>query len=198
MKDYWDGRLSPGFTMLLGKLGSGCCLSLCWEPGFLPWSPLFHAHGSACSDLWSQTCPGAHPCSGPELGVWKKLTFTTSRAVDLSGRLRCTSFLRPVGFVPVMVSLCFLQLQFCAALSSSSVSRLLNWISFSVFWLNASETISHILNPVSGRHSSYIPNPWLFTVPETWSPKVFFLPELSNKVKWEKSGIGLPHSDLHT
>lgn len=36
MKDYWDGRLSPGFTMLLRKLGSGCCLSLCWEPGFVP------------------------------------------------------------------------------------------------------------------------------------------------------------------
>lgn len=113
-------------------------------------------------------------------------SFTTSRAVDLSGRLWCTSFLRPVGFAPVMVSLSFLQLQFCAVLSSFSVSRLLNWISFSAFRLNALEIISRILNPVSGQHSSYIPNPWLFTVPETWSPKVFFLPELSNKVKWEE------------
>ena len=102
------------------------------------------------------------------------------------------------SFAPVTVSLSFLQLQFCAVLSSFSVSHLLNWISFSAFRLNAPEIISRILNPVSGQHSSYIPNPWLFTVPETWSPKVFFLPELSNKVKWEKSGIGLPHSDLHT
>lgn len=57
-------------------------------------------------------------------------SFTTSRAVDLSGPLWCTSFLWPVGFAQVMGSLCFLQLQFCTVLSSSSVSHLLNWISF--------------------------------------------------------------------
>lgn len=82
MKDYWDDRFFAWLSDAHLEVGSSCCLSLCWEPGSLPWSPLFYAHGSTCLDLWPQTCPGIHPCSGPELGVWKELAHSQSKSCE--------------------------------------------------------------------------------------------------------------------
>lgn len=77
----------------------------------------------------------------------------------------------------------------CCALKFPYV-HLLIWTSFSVLKLGALEIMSYTPSPVPGQQGSYIPNPWLVIVRETWPPKVcLFLPELSNKVKWEKSGV---------
>lgn len=190
MKDYQDDRLSPGFTMLLWRLGSGCCLSLCWEPGFLPWSPFFHAHRSTCSDLWPQTCSGTHPWSGPELGVWKVLSHPQSQELWIS----LVAYGSPLSWDQLAFhNYCLTLLPptsvLCCALKFPYV-RLLIWTSFSVLKLGALEIMSYTPSPVPGQQGSYIPNPWLVIVRETWSPKVcLFLPELSNNVKWEKSGV---------
>lgn len=106
MKDYWDDRFFAWLYDPHLEVGSSYCLSLCWESGSLPWSPLFHAHGCTCSGLWPQTCPGTHPCSGPELGVWKGLAHWQSEELYISlGLLHFTSFLRPAMSAPSIVSL---------------------------------------------------------------------------------------------
>lgn len=140
------------FTWLSdAPLEVGCCLSLCWEPGFLPWSPLFHAHGSTCLDLWPQTCPGTHSLLWPWAKSLEGVGSTTStRTVDLPGWLWFTSLLRPI-----IVSPCYLQLQFCA-LKFLSV-HLLIWTSPSVPKLDDLKIISHTPSPVPVKYSSYTP-----------------------------------------
>lgn len=84
---------------------------------FLP-CPRVYMLGPVASDLLRHTSL-IWPWAGSLEGV---VSLTISRAVDLSGRLWFTSFPRPVGFTTIIVSLCYLQLQFCAVLSSSPMS----------------------------------------------------------------------------
>lgn len=75
---------------------------------------------------------------------------TSTRTVDLPGWLWFTSLLRPI-----IVSPCYLQLQFCA-LKFLSV-HLLIWTSPSVPKLDDLKIISHTPSPVPVKYSSYTP-----------------------------------------
>lgn len=120
----------------------------------LPWSPLFHAHGSTCLGLWPQTCPGIHPCSGPELGVWKELAHSKSEELGMSV---VYLFTETSWFCPSIDSLCFFQLWFCGVVLSSSCVHLPTCTSYSVPKLYALKIISHTHSPVLVQLGPYVP-----------------------------------------
>lgn len=144
------------------EVGSCGCLSLCWEPGSLPPSPLFLAWGCTCSGLWPQTCPGTHPCSSPEPGVWQELAHSQSeeRAMGLSGSAALHLFPETRWVYPSLVSL----LPPSSVLLHAKVlhSHLPIWASYSVPKQCALQMISHSPCPAPVQLGPSIPNPWLF------------------------------------
>lgn len=149
------------------------CLSLCWESG-LKLSPLFPAHGSSCSDLWLQTCPGPHPLLRP--GADRHVVHHPPKTV-----LLCPN--RTLTRCPPTSLLLWWQSPLCLiSVSKSSMSW--NWVT----------------KVTSVKLGTYIANPrpassW------NWSCDVcLFLPELSNKVSREDwrmdSARSCPKGDL--
>lgn len=162
MKDYWDDRFFAWLSDARLEVGSSCCLSLCWEPGSLPWGPLFHAHGSTCLGLWLRPARAYIPAPALSWETGRSWLIHSQRAVNLPESLVhpfpetimfCPHY-RLTQFPPTSVLLSCALKFLCV--------HLLIWTSYSVPKLYVLKTITHAPYPVPMQLSPHILNPGLF------------------------------------
>lgn len=126
---------------------------------FVPWSPLFHAHGSACSDLWSQTLPRRTSLLLPWAGSLEIVDIHNLKSRGSLWSAMVHLFPETSWFCP-SYGLTLLPPNFSSAAGQVPLKPgLLNWISFSVFRLNARRIISHILTQCLGDTVLIFPTP---------------------------------------